>query len=53
MYLLITIIFQNGLYDTFYEPYKTNKACLKAKTETLRYNNELTKVTAYCIKQSN
>jgi hypothetical protein len=47
--LLITII-QHGHTDIFKEFYKTKVECVKAKEEALMHDNEITKVTAKCLK---
>lgn len=50
LYVLITIITQTGTREIFIDEYNTKKECLVAKTEASFHNNELTKVTAYCLK---
>ena len=50
LYILITIIVQNGFTDKFYDNYETRKACNVAKIEALKHDNEVTKVTATCFK---
>lgn len=51
LYLLITIIIQNGTTTTFFDKEPSLKACKEARTEALKYDNEVTKVDAYCIKR--
>ena len=47
-YLLIVIVLQNGFQDRIDSFYKSKKACLEARTEALKHNNDLTKVKAKC-----
>lgn len=50
LYILVTVIIQNGFTDKFYDNYKTIKECNIAKKEALLHDNEVTRVTATCIK---
>lgn len=50
LYLLVTVIIQNGMTDIFFDEKPSLKACLKDRKESLKRDNELTKVRAYCIK---
>lgn len=50
LYLLVTIVLQNGVTDILFDEYTTLKACNSARIEAKKHDNELTKVRAYCVK---
>ena len=51
LYLLITIIVQNGNSQVLFTEYITQRGCISGKKEALMHDFGTTRVHAFCIKQ--